>query len=68
MGIDPPGPIARRGLILVSKILQNIANGIEADSKEEYMIPTNELHKKNIDQMKKFFAELAVNFERMFLC
>jgi hypothetical protein len=44
----------------VSKILQNIANGIEADSKEEFMIPTNELHKKNMDHMKRFFAELAV--------
>ena len=41
-------------------MLQNIANGIEADSKEEFMMPTNQLLKKYQENMKKFFAELAV--------
>eukprot|EP01102_Stenamoeba_stenopodia_P020321 TRINITY_DN786_c0_g7_i1.p1 TRINITY_DN786_c0_g7~~TRINITY_DN786_c0_g7_i1.p1 ORF type:complete len:924 (-),score=135.37 TRINITY_DN786_c0_g7_i1:1405-4176(-) len=51
---------ARRGLILVSKLLQNLANNVEFDgSKEDYTKSLNRLITRNIDSVRKFFDELA---------
>jgi len=49
-----------RTLILVAKILQNLANMVEfSGTKEPYMEPLNDLVISNMDRVKKFIDELA---------
>jgi len=49
-----------RALVLVSKVLQNIASQIEFDGeKEPYMIPVNEFVKANMPTMMGFFQRLV---------
>jgi neurofibromin 1 len=50
----------RRPLILISTILQNIANGIEFTSKENYMQDLNPLIQQNIKPTQEFFDKLVV--------
>ena len=51
---------SRRGLILISKVLQNLSNGVEFGQKEEYMLPLNPFITENIPMMHRFFDRLAV--------
>ena len=48
----------RRTLVLISKVLQNLANGIK-HAKEEYMIPTNIFVENNEHIIQDFFHRLA---------
>eukprot|EP01080_Neovahlkampfia_damariscottae_P008417 gene8417-242_t len=50
-------PQERRNLILISKIVQNLANGYEF--KEEYMIPLNDILQKYSDKMNDFFTKIV---------
>ncbi|KAF2070067.1 hypothetical protein CYY_008613 [Polysphondylium violaceum] len=50
---------ARRALILVSKTLQNVANGIVFGTKETYMKDMNSFVEKNIDTCKEFLDKIA---------
>eukprot|EP01104_Vermistella_antarctica_P014857 TRINITY_DN4749_c0_g2_i1.p1 TRINITY_DN4749_c0_g2~~TRINITY_DN4749_c0_g2_i1.p1 ORF type:complete len:924 (-),score=223.20 TRINITY_DN4749_c0_g2_i1:464-3235(-) len=57
---EAPGKNARRGLILVSKLLQNLANGVEFDgAKEEYTTPMNRVITGNLQNILNFFDGLA---------
>jgi len=57
---EPPPKEARRGLILVSKLLQNLANGVEFDgSKEEYMKSMNHFVTSNLKNVTVFFDKLT---------
>lgn len=57
---EPPSKEARRGLILVSKLLQNLANGVEFDgSKEEYMKSMNHFVTSNLKGLNIFFDKLT---------
>lgn len=49
----------RRGLILLSKCLQNLANGIEFGVKEPHLVPMNSFVSSNDAKVKQFFDELA---------
>jgi hypothetical protein len=49
----------RRGLILLSKCLQNLANGIEFGVKEPHLEPMNAFIKENDGKVKAFFDDLA---------
>eukprot|EP01102_Stenamoeba_stenopodia_P020515 TRINITY_DN8023_c0_g1_i3.p1 TRINITY_DN8023_c0_g1~~TRINITY_DN8023_c0_g1_i3.p1 ORF type:complete len:968 (+),score=239.81 TRINITY_DN8023_c0_g1_i3:2187-5090(+) len=54
-------PEAIRALLLVAKLLQNLANNVEFDgSKEEYMTKMNDFITKNMDAVNKFFETLTV--------
>eukprot|EP00455_Lapot_gusevi_P019790 TRINITY_DN2106_c0_g1_i6.p1 TRINITY_DN2106_c0_g1~~TRINITY_DN2106_c0_g1_i6.p1 ORF type:complete len:312 (-),score=95.76 TRINITY_DN2106_c0_g1_i6:303-1208(-) len=44
----------RRKLLLVAKILQNLANGVLFGSKEDYMIPLNPLVERNMERFQTF--------------
>jgi len=55
----PVSATARRNLILVSKVLQNVANGITFGSKERYMVSTNSLIQRSLPRMHAFFDEFA---------
>jgi len=48
--------VAQRSLILVSKLIINLVNGIEFDgSKEEYMVGLNCFIQKNSSNLQRFF-------------
>jgi len=58
--IDTPlEPDARRALILVSKLLQNLSNGKDIGVKEQWMRPLQVFITKHLDEMKAFFDKLA---------
>jgi neurofibromin 1 len=66
MGIvekQPPNNI-KRGLMLMSKILQNIANHVEF-SKEGHMLCFNEFVKSNFDAGRRFFIQIASDCESL---
>ena len=51
---------ARRGLILVSKIIQNLANNIQFGGKEYFMEPLNVFLSNNRDGFQNFLSQLCV--------
>lgn len=57
--------VIRRGLMLVAKIIQNLANNIFF-GKEAHMIILNDFLSENIFNVTKFLSELNVSF-RAFL-
>ncbi|EFX74727.1 hypothetical protein DAPPUDRAFT_307021 [Daphnia pulex] len=64
MGIldrQPPHTI-KRGLMLMSKTLQNIANHVEF-SKEQHMLYFNDLLRSHFDAGRRFFIQIASDFE-----
>jgi len=64
MGIvekQPPTAI-KRGLMLMSKILQNIANHVEF-SKEQHMLGFNEFVQRNFEAGRRFFIQIASDCE-----
>jgi len=64
MGIveKQPPPNIKRGLMLMSKILQNIANHVEF-SKEQHMLCYNEFVQRNLDAGRRFFIQIASDCE-----
>ena len=59
MGIvekQPPAHI-KRGLMLMSKILQNIANHVEF-SKEQHMLYCNQFVQRNFEDGRRFFIQV----------
>eukprot|EP01102_Stenamoeba_stenopodia_P019729 TRINITY_DN751_c0_g1_i2.p1 TRINITY_DN751_c0_g1~~TRINITY_DN751_c0_g1_i2.p1 ORF type:complete len:501 (-),score=90.90 TRINITY_DN751_c0_g1_i2:243-1745(-) len=49
----------RRGLILVSKILQSLTNGVLFGEKESYMVPLNDFIKEHTSTIHAFFDKLT---------
>ncbi|KAJ8930048.1 hypothetical protein NQ314_017213 [Rhamnusium bicolor] len=56
-----PTPI-KRGLMLMSKILQNIANHVEF-SKEQHMLPFNDFLRAHFEIGRRFFIQIASDCE-----
>ncbi|ELR12939.1 GTPaseactivator protein for Ras-like GTPase [Acanthamoeba castellanii str. Neff] len=52
-------PKCRRGLVLVSKVMQNLANGVEFGEKEEHMLRLNGFIRENLAKVEAFFEEIA---------
>lgn len=66
MGIvekEPP-PNIKRGLMLMSKILQNIANHVEF-SKEQHMLCFNDFVRNNFEAGRRFFIHIASDSESL---
>ena len=67
VGLLPKGtvmsPTARRNLTLITKMLQNVANGVLFGAKEEYMIPLNSFVEDNKETMRQFLVKLAADPE-----
>nr|XP_046916512.1 neurofibromin-like isoform X2 [Dermatophagoides farinae] len=57
-----PAPKIKRGLMLVSKILQNIANHVEF-SKEQHMLCFNDFLRTNFDAGKRWIYQIASEVE-----
>lgn len=63
-GLIKEGRVSRdisRGLILVAKILQNVANEVQSFDKEEYLQPTAEFVSKWIREVESFSEKLLVS-------
>ncbi|XP_063853822.1 neurofibromin-like isoform X3 [Scylla paramamosain] len=58
---QPSGQI-KRGLMLMSKILQNIANHVEF-SKEQHMFPFNDFVRQHFEAARRFFIQIASDCE-----
>ncbi|KAL1508749.1 hypothetical protein AB1Y20_004844 [Prymnesium parvum] len=59
-----PSITARRGLVLISKLLQAAANGVEFGAKEEYMVPLNSLLARVRPSVASFLAAAASPIDR----
>jgi len=56
---DQPSPEAHRVFVLVTKVLQSLANGIPLGGKEEYMIKLDDFIQENQSEINKFFDRVA---------
>ena len=53
-------PKARRALVLMSKVIIQLANGVPFGAKEAYMKHLNPFIEENFTSINKFFDTLAV--------
>jgi len=58
---EPPNETVQRFLILISKTLQNIANGTLPGKKEQYMESMNDFISSHIAPANEFFDKMAVD-------
>ena len=57
----PPSKEMRRGLLLIAKIIQNLANNVLFGAKEPYMFPLNDFLTQNIYHVTTFLREISVS-------
>jgi hypothetical protein len=50
----------RRGLLLIAKVVQNLANNVLFGAKEPYMFPLNDFLTQNIYYVTTFLREISV--------
>jgi len=55
---EPPQPNARRLLILITKVLQNLSNDVEFGSKEPYMTKMNDFIITNRPKITEFYVNM----------
>ena len=55
-----PSKEMRRGLLLIAKIVQNLANNVLFGAKESYMFPLNDFLTQNIYRVTTFLREISV--------
>ncbi|GAP90127.1 putative GTPase-activator protein for Ras-like [Rosellinia necatrix] len=57
---EPPSKEMRRGLLLIAKVIQNLANNVLFGAKEQYMFPLNDFLTQNIYRVTTFLREISV--------
>lgn len=57
---SPPTKEMRRGLLLIAKIIQNLANNVLFGTKEPYMFPLNQFLVENISVAVSFLHEISI--------
>ncbi|KAI1449301.1 GTPase [Annulohypoxylon stygium] len=57
---NPPSKEMRRGLLLIAKVIQNLANNVLFGAKEPYMYPLNDFLTQNIYRVTTFLREISV--------
>ena len=55
-----PSKDMRRGLLLIAKVIQNLANNVLFGAKEPYMFPLNDFLTQNIYRVTTFLREISV--------
>jgi neurofibromin 1 len=55
-----PSKEMRRGLLLIAKVVQNLANNVLFGAKEPYMFPLNDFLTSNIYRVTTFLREVSV--------
>lgn len=56
-----PSKEMRRGLLLIAKIIQNLANNVLFGAKESYMFPLNDFLTQNIYRVTTFLREISAS-------
>jgi len=56
-----PSKEMRRGLLLIAKVVQNLANNVLFGAKEQYMFPLNDFLTQNIYRVTTFLREISVS-------
>ncbi|KAK3315246.1 hypothetical protein B0H66DRAFT_337826 [Apodospora peruviana] len=56
----PPSKEMRRGLLLIAKVIQNLANNVLFGAKEPFMFPLNDFLTHNIYRVTTFLREISV--------
>ena len=56
-----PSKEMRRGLLLIAKIIQNLANNVLFGAKESYMFPLNDFLTQNIYEVTAFLRAISVS-------
>src|ERR1700761_5455482 len=56
----PPPKELRRGLLLIAKVIQNLANNVLFGTKEPYMFPLNRFLVENISVVTGFLRTISV--------
>jgi hypothetical protein len=54
---------SRRPFVLISKVLQNLANGVSFGNKESYMLPLNDFLATNTPVVQQMFDKLCVSID-----
>lgn len=60
----PPTKDMRRGLMLIAKVIQNLANNVLFGAKEPYMFPLIDFLTNNIYKVTTFLREISVSLFR----
>lgn len=55
----------RRGLLLIAKVIQNLANNVLFGVKEPYMFPLNDFLVHNVWEITGFLREISVRASRL---
>jgi neurofibromin 1 len=63
-----PSKEMRRGLLLIAKVVQNLANNVLFGAKEPYMFPLNDFLTDNIYRVTTFLREISVCPSLLKLC
>ena len=58
--LEPPSKELRRTLVLVTKVLQNMSQGVKFGDKEAFMTQFNTLLDENKNKMDRFYQLLIV--------
>ena len=56
-----PSKEMRRGLLLIAKIIQNLANNVLFGAKEPYMFPLNDFLAHNVFDVMGFLRQISVS-------
>lgn len=56
---EAPSKEMRRGLLLIAKVIQNLANNVLFGAKESYMFPLNDFLTENIYHVSTFLREIS---------
>lgn len=56
-----PGPHILRHLLLLSKVVQTVANGVLFGQKEAYMMVLNPFIEANQDRLREFLVAVSVS-------
>lgn len=54
-----PSPVARKNLVVISKVLQKLFNLSLFDQSDKWMMPLNDWMKSNFDTVRDFFTDLV---------
>jgi len=56
---NPPGQKTQRNLVLLSKVMQNLANGIKFGNKEAHMAKLNDFIEENIPLLHAYYDQIV---------
>lgn len=62
-----PSKEMRRGLLLIAKVIQNLANNVLFGAKEPYMFSLNDFLTQNIYKVTTFLREISVSPKNNYL-